>query len=428
MNRMAKGPRSNSGQFLRVYAKRLAILGPVILLSMTAIGLNLLLFGFILPEFLMPPLLLAALLSGLLAVILLLPLLLGLYPSISALLGYRLAILVTFIPLLAIVIGVVVFILSGYQISELAVRLDFSEVMQEGSQHVRTYRLDTNGDGYQEWVVLYRFDLPSREQSASPIAGVVYQPDGSRPPNFIAHELRPPGGEYLCECDCRLNMENVLSGLEGDELVVRDRCNDEITRLTIFHWDPATKKYNSPGHFLGGDVEVSRDQVVVKERLPGRAQSSLAETYYPDDSKTYYQQDAPSDILEASKEEIVFALGEPEDVLLSPYPEKVVLAFYNHYNDDEKAPEYFAESVQAYLGQCDAGGCGCIAPRHEVTHVRVTRLQLETYNEGQEPEPNRATVGAWVICELRDGRSEGEKYIRWYLVREDDRWRLERPE
>jgi hypothetical protein len=306
--------------------------------------------------------------------------------------------------------------------------LDITEILPDGWQYLSTYRIDTNDDGKREWVILYYFDLLERKTSGSPIGAVIYQPDDESPADIVAHELRPPDGDYLCECNCQFTMENVLSGLEGDELVVRDRCNEETTRLTIFNWDSDRKEYVSPGHFLGGRVEISGDQVTIKERLPSRAQLMKVKTYYPDDNRTYYRQDDQCTLLECRKEELAFCHGEPEDVLCSPYPEKVVLAFYKHYNDDEKAPEYFVESVRVYLGQCDAGGCGCIAPRHEITHVRVTRLQPETYNEAQDPEPDRATVDAWIICERRDGGSEGEKYIRWHLVREDDRWQLTRAE
>jgi hypothetical protein len=304
--------------------------------------------------------------------------------------------------------------------------LDITEVLPDGWEHLGTYRMDTNDDGKREWVILYYFDLLEKKTSGSPIGAIIYQPDDKRPADIIAHELRPPDGDYLCECDCRLTMENVLSGLEGDELVVRDRCNEEITRLTIFHWDSDGKEYVSPGHFLGDHVEVSRDQVTIKERLPGRAQLMKVETCYPDDNKTYYRQDDPGTLLECREEELDFCHGEPGDVLCSLYPEKVVLAFYKHYNDDEKAPEYFAESVRAYLGQCDAGGCGCIAPRHEIGRVQVTYLQVESDSEAQDS--GRAIVGVRVICERRDGAQEGERYIRWHLIREDDRWRLERPE
>jgi tetratricopeptide (TPR) repeat protein len=304
--------------------------------------------------------------------------------------------------------------------------LDTTEILPDGWKHLSTYRMDTNNDGKREWVILYYFDLLERSTSGSPIGAAIYQPDDESPPSLVPHELRPPDGDYLCACACGLNMENVLSGLEGDELVVRDRCNEETTRLTIFHWDSDRKEYISPAHFLGGHIEVSQDQVTIKELLPGRAQLMKVETYYPDDNKTYYRQDDPYTLLECREEELDFVHGEPEDVLSSPYPEKVVLAFYNHYNDDEKAPEYFAESVRAYLGQCDAGGCGCIAPRHEIARVQVTYLQVESDSEAQDPD--RAIVGVRINCQRRDGVKEGRKYIRWYLVREGDRWRLDHPE
>jgi len=241
----------------------------------------------------------------------------------------------------------------------------------------------------------------------------------------VAHELRARDGDLLCECACEIETENVLSGLDGDEVVVSDQCNEAVTRLTIFHWDVDKKIYVSPGHFLADDIAVSRDKVLLKEHLLGRAQLIKIRTYYPDDNRTYYRQGELCTLLDCRKEEIAFCHGEPEDPLCSRYPEKVVLAFYEHYKDDETAPTYFTEKVRDHLGQCDAGECGCTAPRHEIAHVRVTYLQPE---EPTQPDPNRAVVGVRVVCERRDGAEEGERYIRWHLVREGDHWQLERPE
>lgn len=306
-------------------------------------------------------------------------------------------------------------------------RVDITEILPDGWQHISTSYLDTDADGLREWVVQYRCDvLGKTRQRAAPIGVAVYKLGDNIPHSIVFHDLRPPSGDYLCECECAIAMENVLSGLEGDELVIRDRCDEETTRLTIFHWDADRKEYVSSGLFCGGRIEISQNQVTVEERQPGRAQFAKIETYYPDQNMTYNQQDGRCRPLRCAEEGIVVSPGEPEDVRLSPYPEEVLVAFYNHYNDDEITTAYFLEEVRGHLGKCDTGQCGCIAPRHQIARVRVTSLQVESESELQGSD--RAVVGATVVCEHRDGTIEGERYIRWHLVRRDDRWWLERPE
>lgn len=296
--------------------------------------------------------------------------------------------------------------------------------LPETWEHVHTYRLDANRDDNQEWVVLYRFDLPvEAEQSGSPIAGVVYQPDDNSSPVLTPYELRPQDGNYLCECECIATMENVLSGLPGSELVVRDHCNDTVTRLTIFYWAPNEEKYLSKGHFSGSRIKAELNSVTVEQRLPHRAQLALRQTYRPDDNETYYGLFDQGVLVMPEKHELVCYQAEPKDVMRSPYPEKVVLAFYNHYTDDKYASEYFTDKGWEQLAQCAAGRCGCTSARGEIAHVRVTNLQ---YGEGTGSD--RATFDFDVICERRDGALEDETTIRWHLIRQDDRWKLDSAE
>jgi len=296
--------------------------------------------------------------------------------------------------------------------------------LPESWEHVRTYRFDTNRDGNQDWIVLYRFDLPAEaEQSGSPIAGVVYQSDDRGFSASTSYDLRPPDGDYLCECECSAVMEDVLSGLPGSELVVRDRCNDQVTRLTIFYWEPNEGEYLPKGHFIGSRIEVGLNSVTVDQRRPHRAQLTLRLTYHSDDNETYYGPFDQGILVAPVKYEQVCYQGELEDVALSPYPEKVVFSFYRHYTDDRWAAEHFTEEGWERLEQCAAGRCGCTSARSEIIHVRVTDLQ-----SGEDIGSDRATFDLDVVCERRDGALDDETSIRWYLVRQDGRWKLDNAE
>jgi hypothetical protein len=55
-------------------------------------------------------------------------------------------------------------------------------------------RIDTDGDGFNEWVVFYRFDL---QDGRSPVQAVVYDNDRGSPPVIFPYALRPHDRDYL---------------------------------------------------------------------------------------------------------------------------------------------------------------------------------------------------------------------------------------
>lgn len=298
-------------------------------------------------------------------------------------------------------------------------------------EHVSTYHFDANRDGNQEWIVLYRFDQPdATEHDSGPIAGVVYQPGGNLS-EFTPYELHPQDNDYLCECACSATMEDVLSGLRGPEVVVRDRCGEEITKVSIFYWDAIEEKYLPQGHFSGDRVTLAMDKVTVDQRLPNRAQLALQYTYRPLDNTTYYQPDGQGILVMHDGYEVVFHPRMPEDVMLSPYPEKVVLAFYNHYTDAAEASKYFTQEAWERVEGCANDQCGCASDRDEIAHVRVIDLQIEDETYSQETGcrfegygPDHAAVSVVVSCERKDGKLDAQTSLKWRLAREDEHGRL----
>jgi len=301
--------------------------------------------------------------------------------------------------------------------------LPFTINEPESWQYVETCRLDINTDGDEEWIIMYYFDQaspPGTKQHGNPIAAYAYRPDENRPPNFFAHKLNAPGNDYLCECRCVPIMDDALSVPPGPELVLGDTCDGERMRLTIFQWDQTKPAYLPVGHFHGHDISINPDTVIVEERQATRAQLAIRQTYHPTNGYPYYLDDQGT-LVPPAEQEIVFSHEEPKDVTLSPYPEKTVLAFYNHYTDPAKASAYFAEGAWEQLGQCDTDWCGCAGPRAGVAHVRVTSLR---FIEDPSLGSDQARVGATVICEHPGGMSDGETPVQWYLIRMGDRWQI----
>jgi len=229
-------------------------------------------------------------------------------------------------------------------------------------------------------------------------------------------------------------MEDVLSKPNNvPEVVVRDRHAGETVRLSIFRWNPNLKpdgKYESLGHFFGDRITVEKDRVTLDRRLPDRARLAMRHIYTPRESNgssTYYV--AEGFLIPERRFEMIFYNGEPEHVMLSPYPEKIVLAFYNHYSNAQEASKYWTEEGWE-REKNEGGGYGCIAPRAAVKDVRVTNLQpfSETYTyepcqECEERGHDQAIVIGSIICERKDG-SEDHPSLRWQLIREDGCWIL----
>ncbi|HET89138.1 MAG TPA: tetratricopeptide repeat protein [Chloroflexi bacterium] len=300
--------------------------------------------------------------------------------------------------------------------------------LPERQEHVQTYRLDTDRDGDDEWIVLYRFDLSSEgEGYREPIGGVVYRTKDGESSILTPHELRPYDGDYLCECDCLVSMENVLSGLAGSELVVRDRCNGDIVRLSIFYWEPSEERYLPKGHFSGSRVEIGLNNVTVIQRLPHRAQLALRQVYEPRDNGTYYQPGELGVLVMSEQYELTFYGAEPQDVTRSPYPEKVVLAFYHHYTARGRVSGYFTDEGWARVDRCMNGRCGCLAALDDIARVRVTSLQPKggLYGAAAGVGSDQAIFDLSLICQRLDGVPEDETSVRWYLVQRDGRWQLD---
>ena len=306
-------------------------------------------------------------------------------------------------------------------------------ILPKDWQYVDSASFNTAGDAGTECIVLYRFDIIPKAQGKKPINGVVYQLNDNRPPCIIPYKLTFPDGSHLCEHTCRAAMENVLSGYEGKELIFRD-VEGQITKgVSIFRWNPSLApngQYQTLGHFVGDNVILKENVVTVFTRKTERPQIAIKTTYRAG-GKNYYATEIPT-----PTSEIVFWQGEPKEVMLSPHPEKVVLAFYNHYTNPKEASQYFAEGKWKEFGQCSNAQCGCNVPRNEVEGVHVLSLSKATTDCSQTPStqcenccPDRANVQATISCETQDcGDSCQVTKVTWHLIRVNGRWKLNKIE
>ncbi|MFL7791164.1 MAG: hypothetical protein AB8I69_03410 [Anaerolineae bacterium] len=319
--------------------------------------------------------------------------------------------------------------------------IDLAELLPPGTRFIEKVALDTDGDGREEWIIFYQFDLTNNtEDSTAPIGGIVYRAVGLPPPNLVAHcllpnnwcvqtrlptEFSPPvDNKYLCDGECSVEVEEIIAKAAGKEIVIRDKVGQETTKITIFSWTPADDacregQYELRGQFSGDRVSVKEnsDTVIVDDRSQEFALFAVRLTYSTEGTESFYEyQDVP---FKPDLEMILFP-EECDNVMHSPYPEKTVMAFYSHYNE-ETAQKYFAAGIWEQLGKCAGeSDCGCSVPPDQ-----VERVQVKGKPEAIFLTQNDTVVIIQVKCVHKNRNTDPETQVTWSLKRGDDgQWKI----
>ena len=237
-----------------------------------------------------------------------------------------------------------------------AIPQDLSQALQ--AELVR--RHDTDGDGFDEWIVFYEYDLQAR----SPVQISVYDNDRGIPPIIFPYTLQNPNGEWMGQTATATDFElqNITQDNNGPtpensdlpELVVKGSG-----ALSLFRFNRANKdiippnnppsavpaRYESIGYFRGDsgvalNTELSTKPVTVKNQDRdnyGRSQLVVRYRYSlnPDNNySSYYKSSCDYTRPETCVlndpvlKTVDFHASPPQDIYASQYPEKIVLAFY----------------------------------------------------------------------------------------------------
>ncbi|MDY7039527.1 MAG: hypothetical protein SVX38_01540 [Chloroflexota bacterium] len=309
-------------------------------------------------------------------------------------------------------------------------RLDFTKILPEELRAQQVERLDADNDGHLEWVLFYQYDVIEGQtrRQFSPIAAVVYNADAptgrKEPPVIQPYPLHPPDEDYLGENQCEIRMADVIAKNDGLELVVESiDANGLITDASIFTWRGDEEAgAGSPGYkCLGffrtrGQVEVSSDRVVVRERTDERSQLAVRQVYQPKDGSYL---DVNDRVLAPIESSVEFAFGKPKDVLNSPYPEKIVLAFYQDINTDAALDYLSADGRERLIrGELDLG-----APwsRSRIAKTLVRELRYIPPAVGS-PETQ---VSVRVSFRPTTGEESEVVELTWVLIQEGGFWKMD---
>ena len=338
--------------------------------------------------------------------------------------------------------------------------VDFFTLLPEQYRVQEVDYEDTDGDGEKEWVVFYQFDLAD---GRSPYAGVVYDYDRGDPPVLFPYRLLPPDRDYLSEAVVRLELEDIVEVGEtnpvpelmvyGEVQATKESGGTLATDLTIFRHVPNSfewefprdepRRYQVIGAFRGdgGITFDPQEKTVTVLNRAGYDRSQLAvETVYRLDEArgTYMSQTDPQQLSAPVSSRVVFAFGMPSDILDTPYPEKIVLGFYEVQGQKLARQRPMIDPKEFLTGQAlieyERGnlayfGFGDVAGK--VEGVKVVRLSYAPDVEEFNPsitvlgrEPRFLTVA--VEFELQaEGATVSSGPIQWVTTLVNGKWKMD---
>lgn len=232
--------------------------------------------------------------------------------------------------------------------------------MEQALQAKIVRREDTDGDGFEEWIVFYEYDL----QSVNPVQISIYDNDRGVPPIIFPYTLQNPNNEFIGQTASATQfwLANVTQDNNGPNAENPDLPEILVNgggAFSIFRFNKANKdavppnqmpsatpfRYESIGYFWGdlgvsiGDTSPTKP-VTVQNRdreIYNRSQLMVRYIYNlnPElDYSSYYQRNCdpvrPETCVLASPvlKTVDFFATPPNDIFASQYPEKIVLAFY----------------------------------------------------------------------------------------------------
>ncbi len=318
--------------------------------------------------------------------------------------------------------------------------------LAENLEVAKIEKKDTDADGFDEWIVFYRFD---KGNPNSPIKGVIYDNDRGNPAIIFPYGLSVPDRNYLSKNPSGLNpypeafLESVAqdqngpNGTDIPELVVNGG-----TELSIFRFQQNSQpseeprdtpaRYQAIGFFQGnggttlatnqnsGEYQVTVIDPTGYERSQLAARAIYGLHWQINEKGQRYQTfldplpplgsaDVPQ-IAAPVMSTVDFFPAPPGDVLNTPYPEKMVLAFYTatcgrqddtlclRYNSAWKPQDFLTgeaagnTTAPGYFGLPSLGGN---------QNIQVSRLeyfpQVETQTSrptltGQQPQASEVEI------------------------------------
>jgi hypothetical protein len=313
--------------------------------------------------------------------------------------------------------------------------LDFMQDIPLGKTVLEVQQVDTDSDKKAEWVVFYRFDQVG---TGGPVAALIYdvvREPVSQLPMVYPYKLRTPDQDRLADAVPALSLHNVLTestGTPRNELVFSTGQELAIFRLTR---DPDNFAADNPplyrciGFFRSDAVAFDENTFVVTVTSNAgfeRSQLVTRSYYRPDssDQRDGYFVATTASLPAPYESKVDFGEGSiPEAVLDTPYPEKIVLAFYQTLGKANPKIDvlYYLSSQAADQFKQGTLKYGSPFATDQLDRAIVTEL---SYYPSQDTDAV-ALVRANVVFYPKSGQPSSPVETRWRLVLVENRWKMD---
>ena len=303
-----------------------------------------------------------------------------------------------------------------------------------GKDILAVQRVDTDGDGEQEWLAFYRFDqVGDRGPVAALIYDVVLDP-GAQLPIIYPYKLRTPAQNYLALGVPKVSLVDVVpeaGRAPRKELVLYTQSELIFFRLTREPGPPPADNpplYRCIGFFRSTDG-VSFDEgsleVAVTTRSGYERSELVTKQYYRPLGDGYFITGTET-LVQPFASAVDFPAGIPQGVLDTPYAEKIVLAFYKTFHEqdaDAKLLGYLSTQAANEFAQGRLR-YGSPFPRSEIKWATVKEL---SYYPAQDDAQSTVVI-AKVVFTATSGQQSALTEVRWRMIRVENRWKMDYPE
>jgi len=294
---------------------------------------------------------------------------------------------------------------------------------------VNVQRADTDSDGQAEWVVFYRFD---RVGGQGPVAALIYdvvEDATSQLPIVYPYKLRTPNETYLAQAQPELNLVDLLpetSGTARKELLFK--TGKELTFFRLNRDFPNQPADNPPMYrcvgFFRSEGGVSFDpptQEVAVTSLSGFERSQLVTKHFYKPEADGYFITGTTTLVSPYASAIDFPQGIPSDILDTPYPEKIVLAFYKLIGQDNtKLAEYLTPQAAKELSE----GKLKFGSPWSLDKTKFAVVQELGYYPTQDNSQSTVVTVQVFFRSTADEKSSLVP-VRWTMVRVENRWKMD---
>lgn len=343
--------------------------------------------------------------------------------------------------------------------------VDFQEAFG-GDSNIRVcdvLRADTDGDGFNEWLVYYQFDANNQKNwknpcpSTAPMAAAIYDNDRGSPPILFPYKLQPPDRDFLGEGRISVDFQEIVDNYGASnetplpEMIFRGGGSTHY--MTIFKFQQNTPpgsppsddvpRYRVIGSFNGtGGVEFdpATKQVTVYDRGPfERSQLAIKKVYNLHGSgndKTYMADVSSATLAAPTFSTIDFGIPPPNEITNAAYPEKILLAFYKALTKsakqgwnpadfvapDSEAQLHLKQNDYAYFGFTGNGEPSKLVVLSLQYYPAAERVPATPTIEGQIPRRSRVDIDV----QARQDTSVSTGLVSFELLLIDGQWKINR--